>query len=188
MTTYHKASARDYTCWMNQEVWTTDCTKGFRRDVLYAIGDDCVRWMSLKGYTMDSRFQKQFCHWLYRIYIQEFARHAYGKSVHIPAIEHRNTQEDYDQFYHTVSYDAIHTYLDGWKTVEDFHYDSRIGTRVRAELQEFLYTQIDLDTSKQGKLIASFWDNNSDSDGENRGDIYINDANQGYHGGKGSKV
>ena len=82
--------------------------------------------------------------------------------------------------------------MKGWSHAEDMDEDSIIGNRILYELQDFLYSVIDLETSKQGRLIASLWENtdsNSDSDYEyKKTDVYIEEAKKGIHGGRGSKV
>ena len=140
------------------------------------------RWNSTTSFPLLS--------WIYRIAVEETARYNYNNPVSIPPIIHRNTQEDYDYFYHIIDDDTIEKLMDEWSDVEDLNIDSRIGARVRTEIQEFLYTFVDLESSKQGKVIARFWENDgSDSDHElSSRDNYLKDAVEGFHGGKGSKV
>ena len=110
----------------------------------------------------------------------------YHGFVYVPPVIHRNTLEDYDHFYHVVSCETVHTFMDKWNNLEDTSPNTRAGQRIRNELQDFLYTFIELESSKQGKVIARFWeDSNSDSDSdsnEKKRDIYLRDATKGYHG------
>jgi hypothetical protein len=80
--------------------------------------------------------------------------------------------------------------MDEWVDVEDLNSSSRVGYRIRNEIQDFIYHFIHLESSKQGRTIARFWDN-SDSDSDDnkpKNDIYLRDAGEGFHGGKGAKV
>jgi hypothetical protein len=58
------------------------------------------------------------------------------------------------------------------------------------DLQDFLYSFIDLERSKHGRTIARIWeDSDSDSDDNWKSrDVYLRDASEGFHGGRGSKV
>ena len=65
------------------------------------------------------------------------------------------------------------------------------GTRVFCEIGTFLYTFLDLDSSKLGRKIERILEkaNETDSDTEyDKVDTYIQDANEGWHGGRGQKV
>jgi len=193
---YYKATMKDFRIWLSQPIWISGNTKAFRGNVLKEFADDITGWMLHNGYTMDGRWNcgasgyKELTLWIYRIYVQEEARNEHRADVYIPDIIHRDTEEDSDQFRHVIDYDRVESFLGFWSGIEDVDPDTRVGTRIHTELQDFLYRFIDLDSSKQGKLIARSWDD-SDGDSDNgwrKGDAYINDANEGYHGGKGSKV
>ena len=75
---------------------------------------------------------------------------------------------------------------------DDLFADTHVSNRIRYGLEEFLYTVIHVEASKQGRFIASLWDasgSTSDSDVyEPKKDVYLEDATKGYHGGRGSKV
>lgn len=109
-----------------------------------------------------------------------------GGEVYVPEIIHRNTVEDFDHFHHIVSCDAVRDFMRQWNKLEDTSCDTKAGERIWNELQDFLYVFVELESSKQGKVIARFWeDANSDSDSdtnERKRDTYLRDANKGYHG------
>ena len=87
-----------------------------------------------------------------------------------------------------IDCEKITEFMDAWANMEDGDPQTRVGQRIRNEIQDFLYIFLDLESSKQGKVIARFWED-SDSDSEDgRRDPYLHDASQGYHGGWGSKV
>lgn len=191
---YYRINNSDFNLWLQQPIWISNTVRDRRRDILLEFNDCVTQLLKNKGYVMDERWNSTtsfpLLSWIYRIAVEETARYNYNNPVSIPPIIHRNTQEDYDYFYHIIDDDTIEKLMDEWSDVEDLNIDSRIGARVRTEIQEFLYTFVDLESSKQGKVIARFWENDSsDSDHElSSRDNYLKDAIEGFHGGKGSKV
>lgn len=191
---YYRINNSDFNLWLQQPIWISNTVRDRRRDILLEFNDCVTQLLKNKGYVMDERWNSTtsfpLLSWIYRIAVEETARYNYNNPVSIPPIIHRNTQEDYDYFYHIIDDDTIEQLMDEWSDVEDLSIDSRIGARVRTEIQEFLYTFVDLESSKQGKVIARFWENDgSDSDHElSSRDNYLKDAIEGFHGGKGSKV
>ena len=83
--------------------------------------------------------------------------------------------------------------IDPISDTDDLIADTHVANRIRYGLSEFLYTVIDIESSKQGRFIASLWDS-SGSASETEGyevrkkDDYLEDANKGFHGGRGAKV
>lgn len=178
--------------WRSQPVWYSD-TKCERREMICEFSDSIRRWMKSLGYTMEERLQKELSLWMYRLYVQEIARKRHGDSVYIPEPIHRNTDDDYDRYNMIVDTESVMNFMDSWAHVEDMDVDSIIGKRIRYELHEFLYSVIDLELSKQGRIVADIWYtscSNSDSEYENdnKADVYIQEAKKGLHGGRGSKV
>ena len=178
--------------WMSEEVWLSGGIKCLRKEFLVDFADSIRVWMKTLGYTMEPRLYKELSMWLYRIYVQEIARKRHGRPVYIPEPFHRDTQDDRDQYEMVVSHDTVSEFMDEWSSVQDMDVDSFVGKRVWYEIHEFLYSVINLDASKQGRFIASIWDNESTSDSEHeydrKKDVYIEDANKGFHGGWGMKV
>jgi hypothetical protein len=123
---------------------------------------------------------------MYDIHVQEYARMNVNGHVKIPDIVHRNTNEDRDEFYHMISCERLEAFMEGIQEMEDFDMDSRPGQRIFHGLQDFLYRFVDLESSKQGRLIAEMWDDYaSDSDhefGDRKRDVYLLDTKKGYHG------
>ena len=161
--------------------------RAFIREFAVAIR----KWMKTLGYNMEERMDVELSLWLYRLHVQEIARKKTGCAVFIPEPNHRNTQDDYDQYTMVVDHEAVTQLLSEWEGVQDMEVDSIIGKRVWYELHEFLYSVIDLESSKQGRLIARLWDNsgsNSDEEFDYKKDAYIEEAKKGLHGGRGSKV
>ena len=194
---YYRINNSDFNLWLNQDIWSSNTIREKRKYILLEFNECVTKLLKNKGYSMDERWNSTtsipLISWIYRIAVEETARYNYNTPVLIPRIIHRNTEEDYDYFYHIIDNDTIEGLMNEWSDVEDLSIDSRIGARIRVEIQEFLYTFIDLDSSKQGRVIARFWENDSsDSDHDdnkmvNR-DNYLKDAVEGFHGGKGSKV
>ena len=187
----YKASKSDFKLWLSQPIWIENVQEE-RRIVLLEFWGTLTRFMKDNGYLMDMRWRwTELAMWIYRISIQEYARCAFGKGVYVPEINHRTTSEDYDYFIGMIDCENITNFMDAWANMEDADPQTRVGQRIRIEIQDFLYIFVDLESSKQGKVIARFWEKSeSDSDSEDgrRGDPYLHDAHQGYHGGWGSKV
>jgi hypothetical protein len=180
----------DYIVWRSQPVWVGS-TKCERRAVIGEFAKSIRKWMKNLGYTMEHCMDKEVSLWLYRLHVQEIARKKHDASVFIPEPSHRNTQEDFDQYNMVVDHDSVTQLMNEWSNVDEMTVDHIVGKRVWYELQAFLYSMIDLESSKQGRLIARLWDasgSNSDDDFDYKKDIYVEEANKGLHGGRGSKV
>jgi hypothetical protein len=186
----YNANKNDYNLWLSQPmiIGSTRCE---RRFVVHEFAVAVRKWMKTLGYTMEHRMDMQLSVWIYRLYVQEIARKKHGQPVWIPEPEHRNTQDDFDQYNMVVDHDAVTDFMSEWSNVQDMDVNSIIGYRIWYGIQEFLYSVIDLESSKQGRLIARIWDNsgsNSDSEIDYKKDIYVEEAKEGRHGGRGSKV
>jgi len=184
------ANKDDYMVWRSQPVWI-GATKCERRFVIHEFAVAARKWMKSLGYTMEHRMDKELSLWMYRLYVQEIARKK-NDPVFIPEPEHRDTQDDFDQYNMIVDHEAVREFMSEWANTQDMEENSLIGKRIWYGIQEFLYSVIDLESSKQGRLIARLWDNsgsNSDSEFDyKKPDVYVEEANKGLHGGRGSKV
>ena len=180
----------DYIVWRSQPVWI-GVAKCQRRAFINDFAVSIRKWMKTLGYTMEHRLDTELSLWLYRLHVQEIARKKHGAPVYIPEPDHRDTQDDYDQYNMVVDHEAVTQLMSEWSNVQDMDMNSIVGKRVWYELQDFLYSVIDLESSKQGRLIARLWDtsgSNSDDEFDYKKDIYVEEANKGLHGGRGSKV
>ena len=197
----YKISENDFQLWLDVPIWVSDNEKGTRREYIPELADALTDWMKMIGYKMDGRWGKGHrvvAKWLYAIHVVEIARRDTSGSLEYPEIIHRDWQEDYDEFTLNINYDIVHSFLEKWDTIEDFDIETRWGSRVYEELENLLWHYIDLDTSRIGiklaeKLIVS--DSDSDSGGSRSGrrrrkmdDIYVQEAREGLHGGRGFKV
>lgn len=191
---YYRAEESDFKLWLDQLVWVDDI-KEKRGVVLREFYNSITVMLKKMGYSLDGRWHMSkvnpLTNWMYRISVEEYARCNYNKEVFVPEPKHRNTIEDYDYFNHIVDIETMQTFMDEWSNAEDLNISSRLGYRVRYELQDFLYSFLDLERSKHGHVIARFWDDSgSDSDDNKRPsrDVYLRDASDGFHGERGSKV
>jgi hypothetical protein len=190
---YYRADENDFKLWQRQLAWVGD-DKDERKYALFAFYESLTAMLKKNGYVMDHRWNSSqanpLINWIYRIAVEEEARRNHNAEVAIPEIIHRNTQEDYDYFCGMIDAELTCAFMDEWSDIEDLSPLSLVGYRIRYELQEFLYHFVDLERSKQGQLIARFWDD-SDSDVDEKWssrDVYLRDASEGFHGGRGSKV
>jgi hypothetical protein len=189
MPRFYKVDSNDFQAWLSQPIWA-GCERIPRRSALPVFAEGITNFMKNMGYKMDSRWNQDnglnLARWIYRIQVQEELRMDIGGEVYVPEIIHRNTVEDFDHFHHIVSCDAVRDFMRQWNKLEDTSCDTKAGERIWNELQDFLYVFVELESSKQGKVIARFWeDANSDSDSdtnERKRDTYLRDANKGYHG------
>lgn len=198
----YKISEKDFQLWLDESVWVCDNKKGTRRDYIPYFADALTDWMHFIGYKMDDRWAKGHrvvAKWLYAIQVLEIAKRDYGAPLAYPEIIHRDWSEDRDTYNINIDYTMVEEFMESWKTIEDLDPETRWGQRVVLEMQTLLWHYIDLDTSKIGiklaeKLITS--DSDSDSGGSRRGsgrrrkpdDIYLQEAREGLHGGRWSKV
>ena len=175
--------------WRSQPVWV-GANKWERSVFLRDFATSIRKWMKTLGYTMEHRLENQLSLWLYRIYVQEVALKK-SEEVYIPEPEHRNTEDDYEQYNMVVDHHEVTKFMNEWSMFQDMDVNSIVGKRVWYGLQEFLYSLINLESSKQGRLIARMWDtsgSNSDNEVDYKKDIYVEEAAKGLHGGRGSKV
>lgn len=183
--------SNDFQIWLNQKVWVSGTEKAKRRTYIPAFAAYITDFMKKRGYTMDRRWRKGemvIARWLYTIHVTYHFPH---KKITYPAIVHRDWIEDYDEFYHVIDFNEVSECLTPWKLNEDLDTSTGVGSATVNELQQLLWTYIDLQSSKQGIRIADYLDE-SDSDSESGGyrhvDRYIQDASEGYHGGGWAKV
>jgi hypothetical protein len=192
------ANAHSFERWLKQPVWVAD-HKEKRSVVIRDFHKSLTYFMKKNGYIMDSRWNNPkvnyLTNWMYRIWLEEHVRFNRNKEVYVPPPIHRNTEEDYDYFSCNIDVNMIGDFMKEWSFAEDFDSDSsRLAYRMEYELQDFLYNFVDLELSKHGRTIARIWDDSgSDSDdnwnwNSKHHDIYLRDASDGFHGGRGSKV
>jgi hypothetical protein len=191
MPSTYRASKQDFMVWISQLVWL----RGWQieRKEFIGIFASCLRtFMTQRGYKMEDRFEKEFSMWLYRLHVQE-VRKNHGAPVHLPDVLHRDTDDDYERYQLIVDEDDLRKYIDPISDTDDLIADTHVANRIRYGLSEFLYRVIDIESSKQGRFIASLWDTSgsaSESEGYEvrKKDDYLEDANKGFHGGRGAKV
>jgi hypothetical protein len=190
------ASKNDFACWLNQYVWVDGDEKAMRRDYIVDVAEDLTEWMAKKGYVMDHRWKRghmAVARWLYALSVREIAQKAHNAPVTYPEVLHRSWEEDFHHYYSIINSAAIEEFFSRWEFVEDFDKDMPLGLRIRQEFQQFLYVYLNLDSSKQGKIVERRLeqDVDSDSDGggggrEHRGnkkDSYLQDIDEGFHSG-----
>jgi len=177
----------DFERWLSQSVWINGNQKDSRRNYIPGVTKYITNWMKANGYTMNGYWSsKAVAKWIYSMH----AAYVYKKYVRYPEPRHRNWEEDYDQYYFVIDNENIEKCLEPLSQIEDFDSQLPLGELIRANLQQFLYIYLDLESSKQGILIAKLYDDSdSDYDKEHKDvDIYVIEALSGIHGGRGSKV
>ena len=179
--------------WMSQPVWLGEFCP--RKKFIAEFAQSIRQFMGPRGYKMEDRLEKELALWMYRIHIQETCRKKHGAPVELPEIEHRDTQDDYDQFCQVLGQQEVEKFMKLWSAndTNDLLADTHVGNRIRYGLEEFLYRVIHIEASKQGRFIASLWDTSgtaseSEMYDSAKKDVYLEDATKGYHGGRGSKV
>lgn len=200
MAAYYKSNSADYRAWLNSEAWVTGNQKATRREIMCWFADDLQKWVEMLGYKMSKNWvnnrEKIVSQWVYGMSVFEVARKDYGHPLSYPEVEHRDWQEDLDYFHITFNCDEVDEFMNRWTEAEDFNDETRLGQRVKGELQKFVYCFLDLENCRNGKRVAKFLetsDNESDSEREhqtkkNNNDNYLEDAKEGFHGGRGQKV
>jgi hypothetical protein len=193
----YRASGSDFQIWLDQPIWVTDNTKLTRREIYPAVAEELTEWLKSKGYTMSNRWgkgHKILAQWSYA-QACDFIREN-KKGIVYPSPSHRNTLEDYDQFHHICGFFDFQDLFEKWRMIEDFDPELPFGNILLHNIADLAYCFVDLDLSKQGRRIAQIGeDSESDSDGsrtrkkkKRHEDVYLVEARQGMHGGKGWKV
>lgn len=187
-------STRDFQLWLDQPVWATSNTKVLRREYIPIFAECLTNYLKRLGYTMCAEWgkgHKVVARWMY-ILMRD-------KDAVYPEPFHRDWPEDLDEFQHLFTHEKAAKFFDAWRLFEDFDQDTRVGQRYLHELQHLVYPYLDMDISQAGIRVAmALEDSESDSDswksGRARGgrmpnkDVYLEEAQEGYHGGKGFKV
>ena len=173
----YKATNRDFVSWLHQWVWVSGDEKARRKDWIPWFADSLTVWMEKKGYKMDGIWKKghmAVARWLYAIQVQEVANKQYFGSLRYPEVKHRAWPEDRDYFECEVSVPSIETFLEGWQLVEDLDVNTPSGLRVRAELQQLLWTYLALESCRQGNRVARIVDAMGETSDDNSS---VEDAN-----------
>lgn len=182
----------DFKLWLSQPVWVNDNTKAIRRYSIQHFQNDLEKWMRSNGYEMDSEWKNKnmLAKWLYAIHVQECVKGDSIGGIYYPGPNHRDWPEDRDTYEVYILQDDIDEFLYKWRTNEDFDPDTRVGERVRDEILRFLYIYLDLDSSKHGRAIARIMADTDDEDDDEKPDkdVYLVDAQEGWHGGGWQKV
>lgn len=181
----------DFHLWLDQEVWTEGDEKMMRREYIPDFAEDLTIFMKSCGYTMDFRWKGGHyivAKWMYMIHVQEFVTKKHRGKIEYADIIHRDWPDDYLEYTNALSFDKIANFMEGWQLYEDFDYDTCVGQRVLHELEDLLYPFIDMERSKNGQLVANDSDSDNEKNYKNKDDIYIMEAREGIHGGRGSKV
>jgi hypothetical protein len=182
----------DYNLWLDQWVWVTDNEKMRRRDYIPVFKKEIEEWMKRRGYDMDMSWKSKNVvgRWLYCIHVVEIVKQQRVGGIEYAEPNHRNWPEDRDTYEVYVNQDDIEEFLWNWRTNEDMSIETRVGQRVRDEILRFLYIFLDLETSKRGRTIARIMADTDDEDDDEKGDkdMYLVDAQEGWHGGGWQKV
>ena len=168
----------NFQLWLDQEFPISYEEVVDRRTSLTLFAHDLTYFMKIHGYTMDSRWNTgvfAVARWIYKIHCDT--------STRCPKILHRNYEEDRDQYLDTVTDSALADFLRLWNHMPDFDYDTKNGRLLWDELQDMLWSYVDLEESTQGMQVVSWFDDSdSDSDGGNgKVDVYIQDSAAGWH-------
>jgi hypothetical protein len=191
---------RNFDLWLDEEVWVSNSEKGTRREYIPFFADALTLFMKQKGYKMCAEWGKGHrivARWMYIIHRDELIYKAHDKKIKYPNSYHRDWEEDFDEYQHIITHDTISTFMKNWELYEDFDPNTRVGQRVLHEIQQLLYPYLNLVISRNGIRIADLlYDSDSDAESwrsggkprRNAADIYIKEAQEGIHGGRGSKV
>jgi hypothetical protein len=167
---YYRTNKNDFHDWLQHHIWTTSTEKEARKHYIPYLYDDITDWMFDKGYEMDYRWNNRgpliVAKWLYAIHVNEKALKLNHEPLNYPEIIHRDWEEDKDRFDFIMDIKDIEAFFYEWRHVDDFDMETHVGRRVRGEFLTFLYTYIDLDSSKQGRYISKKLEPDSESENE----------------------
>lgn len=184
-------SFSDFQVWLDQELWVEGNDRVPRRNYIPIFASELTECMKQWGYTMDSRWNNGHyivAKWMYMIHVQEFLTKDYNGRIEYAEPYHRDWPEDFLEYTHIVSFDRISNFMESWRFYEDFDIDTRCGQRILNELQHLLYPFINMENSRNGMLFDDTSDTEHEEYSKTRDDVYVIEANQGMHGGRGSKV
>jgi hypothetical protein len=186
----------DFQLWLDQPVWMGQ-EKILRRDYIPSFAESVTFMMKNYGYKMCPEWRsgsRILAAWMYRIMCDELRDRKYDAPLPYPQPYHRNWPEDLNEFHYIIDNALLNSFFQEWISCDDFDPNTRVGSRIRYELHQLLYVYIDMDASRNGIRIAEMLeDSDSDSDswhsgGGRREDVYLEEAREGFHGGRGAKV
>jgi hypothetical protein len=168
---------RNFQLWLSQQFPVSYSDTLERRAYLPVFADALTELLKGRGYVMDSRWNSlAVARWIYKIHCDNLIRS--------PVVIHRNMTEDKDEYADTISDELLREFLERWKHIPDFNSDTRLGRTLYDELQNFLWSYIDLDESPKGDEVA-YWMEGSDTESDNgsgwKVDAYIQDVDAGWH-------
>ena len=179
----------NYTKWLNKMVYVSGYTKVPRYEYLRSFAKHITKWMKGLGYGMGDRWGdgvKVVVRWMFAIYEQEVIhKNKYGPLLY-PEIYHRNLPEDLDKFEMVVSNMEIENFLEKWEDIDDFSQSSPVGIRVRMEMQDFLYTYVNIESSKHGIAVTHLYESlameeEMEDEYKSGVDTYLIDVQNGWH-------
>jgi len=194
----------NFNLWLDEPVWVSANEKSTRREYIPYFADCLTSFMKSNGYKMCAEWKKGHlvvARWMYVIHRDELIYKQYDKKIRYPNPYHRDWEEDHAEFQHIMTHDTISSFIERWELYEDFDPDTRVGQRMLYEIQDLLYPYLDLVMSKNGMRVEDLlYDSDSDADswksgtkrlhprGAARVDVYMKEAQEGMHGGRGYKV
>ena len=168
--------SRNLQLWLDQRFPVSYHDVLARRSYIPVFTERISLLLKNHGYLMDSRWgAAAVVQWIYRIHCNTAKRY--------PILLHRNMPEDKDQYLDSITDELLEEFLSQWKHIPDFDVDTRLGRIVHDELQQFLWSYIDMDESPQGMNVISWLDgSDTESDGgSGKVDTYIQDVDAGWH-------
>jgi hypothetical protein len=150
-----------YTKWLNQMVYISGDNKVHRYEYIDSFAKYITKWIKKHGYKMGDTWGdgvKVTVRWMYAIFEQEVLnKNKYGPLLY-PEPFHRNLPEDLDSFEMVIDCEAINEFMENWKSIDELSESHPFGIRVRMEMQEFLYTYVNVESSKYGIKITHYYE------------------------------
>jgi len=175
----------NFKLWLDQPVTFLSGICMQRREFIPIFKTSIECFLQELGYTLNWEWDTNLvAKWLYAIHI----RVAKGDTSPFPykPITHRDTFDDLIHYNNIIEQEYVTAFFEEWNHCSDIGMDTFIGDAIREELCRFLWNYIDLDTSYQGQMVESILYPESESDSDSiilrKGDNYVQDASEGYHG------
>lgn len=189
-------SKRDYEAWLNEPIWTAECTKEPRKEILLAFKEDLVHRLTRLGYPVPWKYRtvRPLARLLYAQHVKTY----YCPTLHISMDppDHRNWPEDLAEFQY-VTASLQQTMQELWREVDGFDPDTTVGRMFWDIFDDYAYHCVDIEASRHGAIVEQQLygdrsDGSSDEGGRRGGggrrsfkranDVYYRELEQGFHG------
>jgi len=151
--------------WLNEEVYVGALETCRRRAVIWRFAKyGIIPFLKSHGYTLDGDMPKLSCD------VASLLFHNRGCRLVCPYEYGVNAQNDYSiehkqHYNHVIDYTAWEKFWEEWSMWEDVSLDSSHGFYRRIDIQDYIWSEIQLATSPQTRIVEEHIEGYRNEDG-----------------------